>query len=163
MREKLTAICSRVDANVSPLQDIVDETINRYCSALDTCMEALDARLCDTAHPMPTSELEDYLLNLNSLIYWVGTGLEIATIKESMSRMVKEERYNQAYNDAGGTIGDKTATAKLDSQDEELVRICYSQVVKLIQHKIDQGNNMVSALKKIITRRTAEVQLGIKQ
>lgn len=163
MKERLIDISNRVDTNVYPLQDIVDNVVNKYCAALDNCMDELDKALCDVVHPLTVQQLEDYLLNLNSLIYWVGTGLEIATIKESMSKMIREEKYNQEYGNATGTISDKTAAAKLGSQDEELVRICYSQIVKLIQHKIDQGNSMVSAIKKILTRRTAEMQLGIQQ
>lgn len=158
MREQLASICSRVDANVLPLQEIVDDVIARYCAPLDECMSELDASLCDTSRPMSTEQLETYLLNLSSLIYWTGTGLEMSTIKEAMSRMIKEEKYNQEYGDATGTIGDKKAQAELNSQDEELVRISYSQIVKLIQHKLEHANNMSAAIKKIITHRTTELQ-----
>lgn len=158
MRERLTEIYDRIDANVSPLQEIVDDVIGRYCSALDECMTSLDADLCDTEHPLSTSELETYLLNLSSLIYWTGTGLEMSTIKEAMGRMLKEEKYNQEYNSASGTIGDKKATAELNSQDEELMRVCYSQITKLIQHKLEHADNMAAAIKKIINHRTTELQ-----
>jgi hypothetical protein len=158
MKEKLTNICSRVDTNVSPLQEIVDELISRYCSSLDECMTEIDNALCDTAHPVTTTDLETYLLNLSSLVYWTGTGLEMATIKEAMSKMIREEKYNQSYSSAEGTIGDKTASAKLLSQDEELVRMCYTQVVNLIKHKIDHADDMAAAIKKIINHRTTELQ-----
>lgn len=164
MKEKLTDICKRIDVNVSPLQEIVDGVIDKYCGALDECMQQIDDALCDASHPITTTMLENYLLNLNSLIYWTGNGLELSTIKESMSKMVKEEKYNQEYSDAEGTIGDKTATAKLNSQDEELIRVCYSQITKLIQHKLDRAGEMSSAIKKIITHRVAELsQVGIQQ
>lgn len=161
MKERLVEICDRIDANVSPLQELVDKVIDKYCKALDECMESLDAALCGSQ--LTTADLEDYLLNLSSLIYWTGSGLEMATIKESMSKMIREEKYNTSYSSADGTVGDKTATAKLESQDEELVRICYSQIVKLLQHKLDRAGEMASSIKKILTRRAIEMQIGIQQ
>jgi hypothetical protein len=100
------------------------------------------------------------LLNINSMLYWIGNGLEVATLQESMAKLVKEEIYNKAYNDATGTMGDKKSTASLNSQQEELIKICYSNAVKLYQYKIDRASEMASALKKIITRRIAELELS---
>ncbi|MBO4542748.1 MAG: hypothetical protein J5725_06145 [Bacteroidales bacterium] len=122
-------------------------------------MKQVDDVLCSDKQPT-TKMLEDMLLNINSILYWAGNGLEKSTLKESVAKLIKEERYNNEYNDATGTIADKTAYAKLQSQEEELVRQCYTNAVKLYQHKIDRAAEMASSLKKIITHRISEMELS---
>lgn len=156
---QISAVKERIDKNSEPLQSLVDDIVGEYCSELDDYMKMVDNALC-SENPVTTSAMEDMLLNLNSLLYWVGNGLEVFTLKESIAKLVKEEKYNQEYAKAEGTIGDKTAQAKLASQEEELTKLCYTNAVKLYQHKIDQGREMASSLKKIITQRISETELS---
>ncbi len=137
MKQKLTDIIEQVDTNTDPLQVIVNEVVAKHCQQLDEYMEAVDSVLRERGQPS-TAELEEMVLNLNSLLYWAGTGLENTTIRASMAKMVVEEKYNKVYNDTVGTIGDKKATAQLESQNESLVKLCYSNAVSLYQHKIDR-------------------------
>lgn len=153
------SINERIATNVAPLQELVNSIVAEHCRALDEYMKQVDNALCAPKKPT-TTMLEDMLLNINSLLYWVGDGLEVTTLRESMAKMVKEERYNKAYNDTTGTMGDKTATAKLASQEEELTRVCYTNAVKLYQHKIDCATEMASSLKKVLSHRISEMELS---
>lgn len=152
-------IYSKVIDNANPIQKLVNDLVAEYCGALDSYMSQVDETLCKNAD-IPTRQLEDMLMNINSLLYWAGNGLEEATVKESIAKMVKEEQYNKEYAIAEGTMGDKKASALLNSQNEELVKICFSNAVKLYQHKIDKAGEMSSALKKIITHRISDEQIG---
>lgn len=156
---RIKAIKETVDNNTQPLQGIVDEIVGEHCNVLDEYMKQVDEALCSDKQPT-TKMLEDMLLNINSILYWAGNGLEKSTLKEGVAKMVKEERYNTEYNEATGTIADKTAYAKLESQEEELVRQCFTAAVKLYQHKIDRASEMASSLKKIITHRISEMELS---
>ena len=156
---RIKVIKDKVDENTQPLQNIVDEIVAEHCSVLDEYMKEVDTALC-SGNPPTTKMLEDMLLNINSILYWAGNGLERSTLKESVAKLVKEERYNQEYNEASGTIADKTAYAKLQSQEEELTKQCFTAAVKLYQHKIDRASEMASSLKKIITHRISEMELS---
>lgn len=156
---RIKAIKESVDEKTKELQEIVENIVSEYSHELDDYMKMIDNALCSDKQPT-TAMLEEMLLNLNSILYWVGNGLERATLKESIAKMVKEERYNKEYSDAVGTIGDKTAQAKLESMEEELTRQCFTNAVKLYQHKIDRASEMASSLKKIITHRISEMELS---
>lgn len=158
----LLGIQDRVDEATQPLQQIINEIVAKYCSPLDDYMKMIDSELIKSGN-IPTSVLEEYLLNLNSLLYWTGKGLEETTIKESMAKMMREEKYNISYNKAEGTMGDKKATASLDAQSEDIVKLCYTNALALYKHKIDRAAEMSSSIKKIITHRINELQYaGVK-
>ena len=159
MQYKLTDELNKVNDSSDGLQEIVSEMLNTYCSQLDEYMGAVDDVLRKKGQPS-TSELEEMILNLNSILYWAGTGLELTTIRESVAKMAVDEKFNKVYNDTSGTIGDKKATAQLESQKETLAKLCYTNAVKLYQHKIDRASEMVSAMKKILTHRISETQMS---
>jgi hypothetical protein len=157
--DRFSEIQKNIDDNIKPLDTFVNSILNDKFACLDDYMKSIDDLLVSD-DDIPVSVLEKMLLNINSMLYWIGNGLEIATLQESMAKLIKEEVYNNAYNDASGTIGDKKSIASLNSQQEELIKICYSNAVKLYQYKIDRASEMASALKKIITRRIAELELS---
>ena len=159
---ELNAFSERIDTNTEAMQGLIESIVGKYCKELDDYMKQVDEALCKPQKPT-TTQLEDMLLNINSMLYWVGNGLEQATVKEAMAKMVKEEQFNEQYNLAEGTIGDKKATATLNSQKEEVGRACYSAAVKLYQHKIDRASEFAASIKKILTHRIAEFDISRRE
>lgn len=158
-KENFENIQASIDENTEPLDTFVRALLDKKFKYLDEYMSQID-RLLVEGNDIPTKIIEDMLLNINSMLYWVGDGLETITLKESIARMIREEAYNNSYNNTDGTMGDKKSTATLNSQQEDLVRICYTNAMKLYQYKIDRASEMASALKKLLNRRVAELELS---
>jgi hypothetical protein len=64
------------------------------------------------------------------------------------------------YNKVKGTIADKTALAETESQAEFITNMAYSRAYKKIKLRLDLGNELLQSIKKVITRRTSEYELG---
>ena len=108
--DRFSEIQKNIDDNTEPLDAFVNSILADKFASLDAYMKSIDDMLISD-DDIPVSILEKMLLNINSMLYWIGNGLEVATLQESMAKLVKEEIYNKAYNDATGTMGDKKSTA----------------------------------------------------
>ena len=152
-------VVKTINTNSVPLQELVNSIVAESCGGLDDYMQSIDNMLIKDSD-IPTETIENMMLNINSMLYWIGNGLEQVTIRESMAKMVHDEVYNKAYNSAEGTIGDKKASAILEAQQEDIIKTCFTAALKLYQFKIDRAAEMSSALKKILTRRISELELS---
>lgn len=138
---------------------VVKKIISEYTSELDNYMQFVRDIVSDSNNPPSDIELDDFTLNIPTLMYFVGTGQEELGIKEDMAKLIRLEIYNEEYDKADGTIGDKKATAELLSQDEQLVQIVYQRAYKQMKLKLDYANETLQSIKKVITRRTSEMDL----
>ena len=58
------------------------------------------------------------------------------------------------------SIADKTAKAELATQSEYITNMAYSRAYKKIKLRLDIGNELLQSIKKVISRRTSEYELG---
>lgn len=58
-----------------------------------------------------------------------------------------------------GTVVDKDSLAELASQQEYLTSICYKRAYSIIKAKVSSAQEILSSVKKIITRRISEQEL----
>lgn len=154
-----TPSIKKASENTELLDEIVRNIVDDKCRQLDDYMMQIDKMLMED-NEIPTSVLETMLMNINSILYWVGNGLELITLQESVAKMIREESFNNAYNDSSGTMGDKKAKAALLCQNDDVLKTCYTTALKFYQYKVDRASEMASALKKILTRRTSEQELS---
>lgn len=152
---------NRVDELSSIVLDISNQLVSSYCSDLDNYMHIIDDRLIkDSSLSISDSDIEEYILNLASILYFTGSAQEDLGVKEDVCKSIRAEVYNKVRENSTGTVADKDAAATLASQTESVTLSIYSRAYKKVKLRMDAGYEMLNSLKKIMNRRIAEAELS---
>ena len=158
---KLTELDSKIKNKSVDINNIVNNIVKDYCKPLDDLMQSINSMLNDAVRPSD-EELDAWSCKLAACLYFAGEGVETIGVKQDVAKAYKMEKYNNAYDETDGTISDKTAYAELKSQEEYLVHIIYTRAYKKANQKLDAGNEMLSSIKKVISRRMGAFNLNVK-
>lgn len=158
--EKVETIMKKVDLDAGKLQEIVDGIITPYCKDLDNYVNFIKSILSDGEHPATAQELDDFCMNLSVYIYYASGMQEQLGIKDDISRAIYKEVYH-SYRDSieKGTVSDKDSLAELASQQEYLTSVCYKRAYSIVKAKVSSAQEILSSVKKIISRRMSEMEL----
>lgn len=157
--DKIKDIRLHVEDNSEIMYKIVNEIVEPYVKDLDKYVLFIKTCLKDGENPPSDSELEDFCMNLSTYIYFAGGMCEQLGIRDDIAKAVYKEVYNTARDNHSGTINDKNSRAELETQQEQLVSICYNRAYKIVKSKIDNAQELLSSCKKVLTRRMNEYQL----
>lgn len=158
--EKVNEIKLHVERNSTTMDDIVNEIIAPYVDELDKYVDKIDAKLCDKYNPPSDMDLENYCLNLSTLIYFASGMCEQLGIRSAIASAVYKETYNTSRDTLSkGTVQDKNTFAELEAQQEQLVDIAYKSAYKIVKAKVDNAQELLSSCKKAVSRRMQEQQL----
>lgn len=149
----------RVESLTSVVRDMVAGIVDEACSDLDKYMKQIDEILCDKDNPVSDEELEDFTLNLPSLLYLVSSRREELKIKEDVAKAVYKDVYNRVREKAQGTVADKDTAADLAAQSESITVIVLQRAGSTIKTREEAAWEMLNSVKKVLTRRTAEMEL----
>ena len=156
----VTGIQTRVEDHSTVLADIVNEIIEPYCKDLDRYVMFIRDCLKDGETPPTNDELDDFCMNLSTLIYFAGGMCEQLGIRDDISKAVYKEVYNDARSALSeGTIADKDSLAELQSQQEQITSVCYNRAYRIVKAKVDAAQELLASCKKVLTRRTQEWEL----
>ncbi len=170
---KVTQLLNDTQNNSEYFNDITNQVVNAYTKDLDSLIKEIQEQI--NQKNLPTEVVEDFMLRLSSLIYFMGTNLESVGIKEDVAKAMKQEVYNKAYlendveflNDAGKKVKPtkdaNTAIAEEKSKYEGIIYTIYDRTYKIIKFKIDSASELLSSLKKVLNRRIQETSLRIDQ
>lgn len=149
-----------VEANSKTISDIVNSIIKPYSEDLDRYVLFIKDCLKDGEHPPTDEELDDFCLNLSTLIYFAGGMCEYLGIKDDISKALYKEMYHESRAKLEkGTVADKDSLAELASQKESLVNVCYNRAFKLMKSKVENSQELLSSCKKVLSRRMQEYTL----
>jgi len=157
--EKVSSIKLHVEDNSTLMDTIVDEIIQPYVRDLDKYVLFIKDCLKDGENPPTDTELEDFCMNLSAYIYFAGGMCEQLGIRDDIAKAVYKEVYNSSRDSHSGTINDKNSKAELDSQQEQLVSICYARAYKIVKSKVENAQELLSSCKKVLSRRMQEQSL----
>lgn len=150
----------KVEDNSMLIDKVVHDIINPYSKDLDAYVKFIRDCLMDGNHPPTNGELEDFCMNLATLIYFAGGMCEQLGIRDDISRALYKEAYNVARDSAThGTVADKNTEAELQSQHEQLTSICYTRAYKAMKAKVDAAQELLSSCKKVLSHRMQEIEL----
>ena len=154
----------KVEENSAELDKIIDEIIERYSGELDDYMRFVIGILRDDKQPPTDAELDDFALRLSSLIYFTSVGAEQMGIRDDLSHSAYKEAYNVARSmQKSGTVADKNTQAEIDSTAERVVNIVYNKSYKILKAKVDSAQEVLSSVKKVLSRRMSEAELSMMQ
>lgn len=158
--EMSNKIQQRVENNSASIEQIVNEIISPYCSELDKYVDFIKDILKDVDNPPTAQELDDFCINLSTYLYYAGGMQERLGIKDDIARAVYKEVYH-SHRDSleKGTVADKDSLAELASQQEALISMAYKRAYGIMKAKVSAGQELLSSVKKIISRRMAEMEL----
>ena len=149
----------RVESLASVVRDMVNRIVDDTCKDLDEYMEQIDSILCDSDKPVSDRELEEFTLNLPSLLYLVSSRREALKVKEDVAKAVHKDVYNRVREKAQGTVADKDTAADLAAQSEAITLIVLQRAGSTIKTREEAAWEMLNSVKKVLTRRTAELEL----
>lgn len=149
----------RVEALTSVVRDMVKGIVDEVCDELDKYMAQIDEILRDADNPVSDEELEDFTLNLPSLLYLVSSRREELKVKEDVAKAVHKDVYNRVREKAQGTVADKDTAADLAAQSEAITVIVLQRAGSTIKAREEAAWEMLNSVKKVVTRRIAELEL----
>lgn len=172
--EQVTKLLNNTDTNATYFTSITDNVVKSYSEQLDKILEKIRQTLATNETEMSMEQLEKYMLELSNCLYFIGEKLEYVGIKMDVSRAAQKEVYNNAYldndiekfDDSGKKIKPtkdaNIAVAEEKSKYENIVTSIYERTYKVIKFKIDAGYEMLSTLKKILSRRITEFEASTR-
>lgn len=158
--KKIEVLQDRIDNNSKMINDLTNKLVADYCKQLDKYVQYIQEVLNDAKHPATAEELDDMVMQLPVLLYFCGEAQENLGIKTDVAKAVKQEKYNEIYNEVKGTIADKTAKSELAAQSETVTHIIYDRAYKIVKEKMNAAYELLSSIKKVISRRMSEYELG---
>ena len=159
--KKIEILQDRINNNSKLINDLTNKLVADYCKQLDNYVRFIQGVLQDNENPPTALELDDMVMNLPVLLYFAGEAQENLGIKNDVAKAVKQEKYNEIYNELQkGTISDKTSKAELAVQSEEITRIIYDRAYKIVREKMTAAYELLSSIKKVVSRRMSEYELG---
>lgn len=158
--EKVNEIKGRVETDSALMDDVVNGIIQPYVKDLDNYVLFIKDILKDGENPPTNAELDDFSLNLATYIYFAGGMCEQLGIRDDISKAVYKEMYHsQRASIDKGTISDKDSLAELASQQEYLVSVCYTRAYRTVKSKVENAQELLSAVKKVLSSRMQEQEL----
>lgn len=170
--DKLEKLDEEVTHNVSYLENIVSGVVKTYTAELDKIMCMIKTDVVDKTTPAPIEVIEKYFLELSNCLYFIGENSEKLGLYDSISKSIAKEAFNNNYMDSNFAIDDKgkkktvaelTALAENATIYEQTLNDMYNKAYKVVKVKVAAGENMCSALSKILSRRMNELQLSSMQ
>ena len=157
---KVENIKDDVEDKSKVIDEIVSGIISPYCKDLDKYVMFIKDCLKDGENPPTTDELDDFCLNLSTYIYFAGGMCEQLGIRDDIAKAVYKEMYHSARaSQDKGTVADKDSLAELASQQEYIVSASYTRAYKTLKSKIDNAQELLSSVKKVLSRRIQEMEL----
>ena len=159
-KDKLKQVQNTVETHSDNLMEIVNGVIEPYCKDLDRYIQFIRECLKDGENPPTNDELDDFCMNLSTLIYFAGGMCEQLGIKDDISKSVYKEVYHSNRSGlSDGTVADKDSIAELASQTEQITNICYNRAYRIMKSKVENAQELLGSVKKVITRRCQEYEL----
>jgi len=156
----LAKVQQKVNTDAEKIEEIVNGIIQEYCTDLDKYVDFIKDILKDGEHPATAQELDDFCMNLSVYIYYAGGMQERLGIKDDIARAIYKEVYHTNRDSIEkGTVADKDSLAELASQQEALISMAYKRAYGIMKMKVAAAQEILSSVKKIISRRMAESEL----
>lgn len=158
--EKIGQIQLKVEENAQIIDNLVSTIIQPYTKDLDNYVDFVKGCLKDGEHPLTDSELEDISNNMATYIYYASGMCEQLGVRDDIAKALYKETYNNARLDLEkGTVDDKNTIAESKSQQEQLISICYNRAYRTLKAKVDAAQELLSSVKKVLTKRISDAQL----
>ena len=158
--KQIAEIRKDVENSSKIIDKIVKDIIKPYIKDLDEYITFIGEILKDGENPPTTAELDDFVMNLSTFIYFASGACEQLGIRDDISKAVYKEMYHSKRSTiAHGTVADKDSIAELESLQEQITNIAYNRAYKTMKAKVDNAQELLSSCKKVLSHRLQEMEL----
>ena len=163
----LNDIDTEIQAMSEDYTSLSNSIIASYTSDLDSLIQSIYFNIRKDNYS--DQDLEKQALDLSATLYFVSVRIEEAGVLEDLSKMLKQEQYNKSYLDTQLkavkdnikiSVAQTQALAEEKSKHHTMMNAIYSHVVKAVKGKIDSAYELLSTMKKIISKRMSDAQLS---
>ena len=163
----LNDIDQEIQAMSEDYTSLSNSIIASYTSDLDSLVQSIYLNIRRDNYS--DQDLEKQCLDLSATLYFVSVRIEEAGVLEDLSKMLKQEQYNKSYldtqleavkNNTKISVAQTQALAEEKSKHHTMMNAIYSYVVKAVKGKIDAAYELLSTMKKIISKRMSDAQLS---
>lgn len=159
-KQRVDEVKKQVEDDSKQIDEIVNGIIKPYCKGLDEYVQFINEILQDGENPPTDQELDDMCINLATRIYFAGGMCEQLGIRDDISKAVYKEMYHTSRASIDkGTVADKDSLAELASQEEFVVSSAYTRAYKTMKAKVENAQELLQSIKKVIGRRMQETEL----
>lgn len=159
-----------VKENTAYIENILNDLVVQYTGEIDNTMLGIQRDVIGDEYPSAIT-IEKYFAQLSVQLYWLSEKVEKAGVYDSVSKALATETYNNKYieyqhhNDGiqgakKPTVAEIQAVSESAALEDNTVNILYNKCYKTIKNKFDAGNQMVSTLSKMLSRRMQEVNMS---
>lgn len=141
------------------ISELVDSLVFKCCDKLDSYIEYVRSLMNGDNYSLTDSELDDIILTIPTLLYFVGTQQEKLGIKHDVTKTARNFQYSKLYTETVGTVGTKENAAKMDLLDNDLLLVVYNRAYNIIKSKSDAAMELLQSAKKVASRRMTELEL----
>lgn len=157
---KIQKVREQVDIDSSQIMNVVNTIIKPYTEELDNYVDFVKGIITDYEKVPTAQELDDIMMNLSIFIYYASGMQEQLGIKDDIAKALYKEMYHSARDSIEkGTVADKDSLAELASQSEYLTSMIYKRSYSVVKAKVAAAQEMLSSVKKIISRRMSEAEI----
>ena len=154
----------QIEMDSAMIEGVIDGIIKEYSQELDDYVAFIKNVLADDEKPPTDTELDDFAMNLSTLIYYTSVGCEQLGIRNDIANSAYNEAFNIARNEIDkGTVADKNVQAELQARQERIVAIIFEKSYKILKAKTESATELLSVTKKLITKRISDNELSRMQ
>jgi len=158
--QKIAGIREDVEKHSKFIDNVVNDIIKPYIKDLDKYVSFIKDCLKDGENPPTTAELDDFVMNLATYIYFASGACEQLGIRDDISKAVYKEMYHSKRSEIShGTVADKDSIAELESLSEQITNIAYNRAYKTMKAKVENAQELLSSAKKVLSHRLQEMSL----
>ena len=155
---------TKVEEDGELIDKMINQILKPYSADLDSYVEFIMNVLKDDEKPPTDTELDDFAVNLSTLIFFASVGCERLGVRDDLAVMHYKEVYNSIRTSLGkGTVADKNTEAELQAQEERVVSIVFNKAYKMMKAKVESAQEILSSVKKVITHRISDNELSAMQ
>ena len=158
--KKVSGIRDNVEKHSEFIDSVVNDIIKPYIKDLDKYVSFIKECLKDGENPPSTAELDDFVMNLATYIYFASGACEQLGVRDDISKTVYKEMYHSKRSEIShGTVADKDSIAELESLSEQITNIAYNRAYKTMKAKVENAQELLSSCKKVLSHRLQEMEL----
>lgn len=141
--------------------EIVDSIVNSCCDKLDNYIEYVVKDLLNQEdYSLTNTELDDIIMTIPTMLYFVGTQQEKLGVKRDVSKQKRSLVFNEELAKAEGAQGLRKAVAENKVFYETMVTYVFENAYDIISSKVSAATEVLQSAKKIMSRRITETELS---
>ena len=158
-KESYNEISKTVESNSILVDEVVESIVSQYSRELDSVITKAREAI-NRQGELSDQEIDYFILTIPLQLYYSSSAQEAVGIREDVAKMIRQRLYIEARQSATGTVEDKNTAAEKQVTQETLTAVAYSRANKILKSKNEMALEVLSAFKKVISRRMEEYQLS---